>query len=1016
MPGKYERGSEWRKWDLQVHTPDSLFHNYSGTDTWDRFIRELEQLPPEFKVIGINDYIFLDGYKRILAEKAMGRLANIELFLPVIELRLDKFGGSPGHLSRVNYHVIFSNELSPEIIEQQFLNALSSKYVLSPQYGKLRKDRTWAALSTRQSLRDLGQLIIESVPEKERARFGDPLIVGFNNLCISLETIQEALKSHYFKDKVLTAVGKTEWAGIKWNDHSIAEKKTIINEANIVFVSSETVEDWARAKKALTDGGVNDLLLDCSDAHCFSDSSNKDRIGKCLTWIKADPTFEGLRQVLSDPDERVFVGEIPPKLVQVQNNKTKYMKSISIKRKQDATLGEVWFDNTIPLNPDLVAIIGNKGKGKSALTDIIGLLCNTKQHRDFTFLSTDNFRQPKDNKARHFQATLTWESGATITKGIDEEVDEQQPELIKYIPQNYLEKICTQLGRIEETDFDQELKKVIFSHVYTPSRLGKTSLDELIAYKTSEANAKMQILKQDLHRINDDIVGLEERAQPEYRQKLENLLAQKQHELEVHEKSKPGEVPKPESDPLKQAEMTEVAAKIETARTDLAECELSIAAVEEQQAKKVQLIAIADRLLARLENVERQVLTFEVESRGDFEALGLSLDQILKVSVDKLPLLEKRQSVVHEKEKVDEQLDPLKAGSLTKKKLDIEEQINQLQTKLDEPNKKYQAYMVALKAWRQQKERIIGHERSTGTVRYYEMQIQGLEDVPEQLKDARARRLAKAKETYAVIRQLADTYRELYAPVHQFIETRPVVKEKFQLNFEVGIVDTGFENLFFDFVSHGVAGTFCGVEEGHKMLKGILARHDFNTESGIEAFLTEIINSLETDQRPGGGAVRIADQIRKGRSVAGLYNMIFSLDYIKPRYSLGMGEKELHQLSPGERGTLLLMFYLLIDKDDIPLVIDQPEENLDNQTVYELLVPCTKEAKRRRQIVIITHNPNLAVVCDAEQVICADLDKKGNYRMHYLSGGLENPEINKRVVDILEGTRPAFDKRDEKYL
>ena len=93
-----------------------------------------------------------------------------------------------------------------------------------------------------------------------------------------------------------------------------------------------------------------------------------------------------LRQVLSDPDERVFVGEIPHKMVRVQNNKTKYMKSITIKRKQDATLDEVWFENTIPLNPDLVAIIGNKGKGKSALTDIIGLLCNTRQYKDFTFL------------------------------------------------------------------------------------------------------------------------------------------------------------------------------------------------------------------------------------------------------------------------------------------------------------------------------------------------------------------------------------------------------------------------------------------------------------------------------------------------------------------------------------------------------------------------------------------------------------------------------------------------------
>jgi predicted ATPase len=74
-----------------------------------------------------------------------------------------------------------------------------------------------------------------------------------------------------------------------------------------------------------------------------------------------------------------------------------------------------------------------------------------------------------------------------------------------------------------------------------------------------------------------------------------------------------------------------------------------------------------------------------------------------------------------------------------------------------------------------------------------------------------------------------------------------------------------------------------------------------------------------------------------------------------------------------------------------------------------------KEAKRRRQVFIVTHNPNLAVVCDAEQVVCADLDKKNNWTMKYLSRAIENPQINKAIVDILEGTMPAFHNRQTKY-
>lgn len=1009
------RGSTWRKWDLHVHTPDSLVNEYRGNDPWVRFLQELEQLPPEFKVIGVNDYLFLDGYKRLVTEKANGRLRNIDLLLPVIELRLDKFGGTAGHLSRINYHIIFSNELSPELIEQQFLNALSSKHVLSPEYDEIRTSGRWAALPTKQSLTDLGKLIIASVPLGERSRFGDPLIEGFNNLCISLGEILRALESHYFKGKVITAVGKTEWADVKWNDQSIADKKTIINGAGLVFISAQRVDDWTRAKTVLTNSGVNNRLLDCSDAHFFADSAQKDRLGKCYTWIKADPTFEGLLQLLNEPEERVFVGESPRITTRVNANRTKYIKSVRIERKAGATLDETWFNNELPLNPNLVAIVGNKGKGKSALTDTIGLLCNTKQHDHFTFLSPENFRQPKNNKAKHFQSTLTWESGLQLTKGLDEAVDGSQPELVKYIPQNYLEKICTQLGRIEESEFDRELKQVIFSHVENADRLGKVSLDEIIVYRTAEANARIEILKQELHRMNEDIIALEDRTQPAYREQIENLLAVKRQEVAEHEKARPPEEKKPENDPVRQRETSEVAAAVDLAKNELSEHETAIAEATRELAAKVQTIAVADKLLARIDNIDRQVQTFAASSRADIGAIGLSIDDVVRWTINKNIVSEKRRGLIERKAFLEKDLDGTVTGSLAQKKAEGERKVAALQERLDEPNKRYQGYVAALKAWGEKGAQIEGAVASPGTLKYLEHQLEDLANVPGQLAEAKAFRIGKAKEIHSVIIQLADAYRELYAPVHEFIAKHPLAKEKFRLNFEVGIVDIGLADRFFDIVSHGVAGSFCGVEDGHKMMRSILARHDLITPDGIEAFLSEISDALEDDKRPGGRPVRVADQIRRGKAVSELYDLLFALDYIKPRYTLRMGDKEMQELSPGERGTLLLAFYLLVDKEEIPLIIDQPEENLDNQTVFELLVPCMKRAKRRRQILIVTHNPNLAVVCDAEQIICADLDKKDNYSMHYVSGAIENPTINKAIVDILEGTRPAFDNRDSKY-
>lgn len=107
------RGSEWKKWDLHIHTPSSLCSDYGGgtDEVWSKFLSELENLPQEIKVIGINDYLFLDGYKKVLEYKKEGRLQNIELILPVIEVRIKEFVGND-KLNRINYHLFLRTSLN----------------------------------------------------------------------------------------------------------------------------------------------------------------------------------------------------------------------------------------------------------------------------------------------------------------------------------------------------------------------------------------------------------------------------------------------------------------------------------------------------------------------------------------------------------------------------------------------------------------------------------------------------------------------------------------------------------------------------------------------------------------------------------------------------------------------------------------------------------------------------------------------------------------------------------------
>jgi hypothetical protein len=108
-----------------------------------------------------------------------------------------------------------------------------------------------------------------------------------------------------------------------------------------------------------------------------------------------------------------------------------------------------------------------------------------------------------------------------------------------------------------------------------------------------------------------------------------------------------------------------------------------------------------------------------------------------------------------------------------------------------------------------------------------------------------------------------------------------------------------------------------------------------------------------------------------------------------------------------------VLFELLVDTSQRPSVLDQPEENLDNQTVHELFVPIIAEAPRMPQVIAVTHNPNLAVVRDADQIIVAKLSGES---FRYVFGAIEEPQINQRMVEILEGTLPGFQNRSDKYI
>lgn len=1017
------RGSTWKKWDLHVHTPESLIHNYPGEKeaAWEAFLADLEALPVEFKVLGINDYLFVDGYERILRAKQQGRLANIELLLPVVELRLDKFGGVleqgpdgylPSPWSRINLHVIF-DQVEPALIREQFMPALSRSYTLVPgTFGH------WGGVLTRENLIALGESVISSMPEADRAKAPSPLKTGFNNLNISYDDLKKALHNPHLAGKHLIAIGKSEWDSLRWNDHTIADKKTVINEANLVFTAAANPETYVRAQNALRGANVNAKLLDCSDAHSLSSAKVKDRIGNCFTWIKADSTFQGLLQAIQEFDDRVFVGDDPPKRQIVEQHKTKFINSVRVEKKVGSNLAEPWFDANIPLNPDLVAIIGNKGSGKSALADIIALAGNTKHHKGFSFLKDSRFRGAKTKYAQHFVGSLTWCDGSETARDLDRDPESSSVERVKYLPQTYVEDLCNELGDGGSATFDAELRKIIYSHVPESDRLGKQSMDELIEFKVAEINKAMQSIRKELGKVNEEIIEVGKRSAPEFKKSLEERLSARKAELISLETGKPQVVEDPNASAEALEESKKAAEHIDALERKIKEIENDEVRLRGEKATATKRQAVAKRITQALANHKKQHEDFLGELKALLAELSIDvpLQALIDLRMDASPIDAVFKEMQVEIERADTKLQSVEPDSLSKRRQDLVAAISDAKGKLGEQERQFVLYKEALAKWQKSTAEILGARDKPESIVWILGEIESLAGLPARLDELMARRSSLSREIHGHIQTMVDEYQRLYGPVQSFVNSDEQKDMKLPLDFHVQIEESGFQDKFLSRLNRQVRGSFSGVEESNQIVRGFLSEVDFASVDAALAFADKIDDMLRFDRREGQQSreARLEDQLRRGVTSQDLLDYIFGFEYLSPRYSLTYAGQEIGQLSPGERGLLLLVFYLLVDKDDIPIVIDQPEENLDNQTIFKVLVKCIKKAKERRQVIMVTHNPNLAVVCDAEQLIYASCEKS-NSRFMYESGAMENPAISSRVVEILEGTAPAFKNRQSKY-
>ncbi|MEZ9660213.1 MULTISPECIES: TrlF family AAA-like ATPase [unclassified Vibrio] len=954
------RGSEWHQWDLHFHTQSSYDYK-AKTATNADIIAEMKK--NGISVFAITDHHVID-IERLNDLQSLGKSEGITV-LPGIEFLSDARGKEPIHFIGIFPENCDINNVWGQLQYKTDLHKIKSE--------QLKHNEVYCDLiDTMRLVKSLGGITTIHAGDKSG----------------SVENITHSLP------------------------HNSAQKTDIAQEVDIYELGKESDQDGYR-KFVFPHINRTIPMIICSDNHHIGHYKRKQKM-----WIKGTPNFAGLKYALNEPESRFYIGDEPPVIARVRENRTKYIKSLNISMTGKHDAKNKWFEDIdIPLNSELVTIIGHKGNGKSAISDIIAMCADSEHSDDFLFLHKNKFK--KRGLADRFSAKLTFESGKTSSdRLLTHEIATNQQRLVRYLPQSYFEKVCNEIGKVEA--FRAEVEKVVFQYVPYHKRFGQPTFSELITFKKEAVNKLLHHLLEEVRSLNEKIINLEDWSSPS---KAESFISQKaivQEELRVHITTKPLEI----ADPSKKEETEEVREKKATLQKLIdskARLEIQFNELNESISSRSQLtsrlVGFNAELISKFDDINNVL----EKADDELKPLGIKISEFIDYKFDK-ESLDKEISVVENqlesdlKEIVlhdDYQKADISTLNIQSKIKRYEHDISILESQFTGEQKVYQDYLRNLANWQVRKDEIEGSSDKNGTLNYYIAALNFIsEDLPEKLNGLREERLSKTREIFKIKSEIKEFYDDIKSEIDPVLNGSDVSGLNIVSAF---YPDSDLAKNILRNIKQNRSGTFFGVDEGSRILdEDLIGATDWDDGESITSFLCKLIDYLECDHRENKkeAPIFIGDVTNNRKE---LYDLIFGLEYLSPHYDLRQKGKSLDQLSPGEKGALLLVFYLVLDKEDIPLIIDQPEDNLDNNSVATVLVPYIRDAKLNRQIIMVTHNPNLAVVSDSEQVIKVEIDKEDGNRFSFISGGIESQIINNHIVEVLEGTIPAFTLRRDKY-
>ena len=927
------RGSQWRKWDLHVHTKDTVKNDqFNDSETFDEFCVTMFKKAIENGIfaIGITDYFNIKNYLRVkefvanlegnneLSDDEKSKIKEIFL-LPNVELRMLPVTDS-GRL--INIHCLFNPDYADsDSLEHDFFAQLES----------------YDCLMTEQGIRKLGRNIKPNANDDSVYQTGvDNFVVDYRQLGKLLKVNQELRKNTIVVVSNSSddgASGLQEHYTLFVNEPGAldATREAIYKMSDAIFSSNLADREFFLGKKPGYD--ANHVRQKCGSLKpCIhgSDAHTEEKLFRPYEnrycWIKADLTFDGLKQILYEPEDRVIVQEVMPESKRPYNliDKVKFVD-------------DDFMEDEICLSQNLTAIIGGKSTGKSRLLGSIAQHIDPDEVAERISHTLLNDRHSLRNDDIADKRLLSAVDGFEATWANAQANDGKK---ITYIPQSYLNKLVDAADT--KSGIHAIIEKVIKQkcpEIYSKLVASTSKVEQRIAVKITE----LFVALANLNQRKDELRNTGNR--------------------------------------------NDVEADIASLQSEIAELSANSGLIPEEIQQHKKLSGLLDEAKRMLRQTESDISHFR-ELR-EIEII-LSEHQLSLLSSDTQEAAHKKYSDIQTaarkewSEFVDEQL------------RDLENRKNSIISERDE----FAGEIAPLARLMENSSLLMAKKRTLDE---------------QQIKQNNINTLEKSIE--ANRKSAGDTCRELLRLVQEFHqqhdEARRLIDEQVGDLTTVKIV-TKVSHKMQSFQDEFLVNFFDRRMLPEKWKEYKCDENGFHQD--VECVLRDVINAKM--------------KLKSGHSKKDAVTALLK-NWCELTYDINADGDVFARMSPGKKAFVLLECIVQLDNSEYPLLLDQPDDDLDNRTIYKELVKFIKDKKKARQIIIVTHNPNLVIGADAECIIVANQrGDRGNGQEHkfeYVSGAIENtfPEqgthplrnqgIREHVCAILEGGDAAFKQREKKY-